>query len=254
MKFITIKSLQFIGRGMVASAVLATGIVIAADTPATSKTTKGAGASALSGNTEEAHSPAHPAGLSTEAKMPRDAKSFLRQALAGNSEEIALAEMAERKGQSAATREFAQMIRRDHQQANDKLQALAQTHGVTLNQPVDSKHQKKLDRFDKLSGTEFDREYAKEMLKDHQKDIARYEQAVQNITETDVREYAQTTLTKLRQHLEHARQTAQTVGVDSATISSLMKPGDSMGASADDSEATTGTGKSDRQPESLITP
>jgi putative membrane protein len=238
--FISTKTIRLFG-GMVASAVLASGIVQAADTPAPAQTTQGSGASKLSSDSEGAKGMGK-----SKMSMRTDAKSFLKDAIQGNSSEIAMAQVAERKTQSAELRQFAQTIRKEHEQANQQLQSLAQAHGVPATQPLDSKHQKKLDHLQQLSGAEFDREYAKEMLKDHQKDIAKYEHASRNIQETDIQQYVQATLPKLRQHLQHAQQTARSVGVDQATISSIMDQSHPMGGSNDDAlEKSTDRDKSD---------
>jgi putative membrane protein len=232
----TIKMIYIFNRGLLASAVLSVCTALAADTPATTQNTQGSGASRLSSNAEEANTDA-----AIGSGKTLDAKSFLKEAIEGNSAEIALAEVAERQAQSSEVKEFAKMIRQDHQKANQKLQPLAQAHGVAINQSLDAKHQKKLDRFQKLSGSEFDKEYAKDMLKDHQKDISKYEKAAKQLTETDVQQYAQSTLPTLRQHLQHAQHTAQAVGVDQDTISSIMKKSsDSMGGSVDSSEKAVG--------------
>lgn len=238
--FIVSKSLQTVGRGLVASALLTACTVYAADTPATSETTQGAGAARLISNPEESHISTS-GGLVSTAHIG-DAKSFLREAMEGNRTEIALAQIAERQSQNAEVKQFAQMMRRDHEQANQQLQTIAQAHGVAATQATNPKHQKKLDRFQALNSAEFDKEYMTEMLKGHQKDIAKYENASRHIKETDVQQYAQTTLSKLRQHLQHAAQTARTAGVDQATISSILNksPG-SMGGDADAMEKTSGT-------------
>jgi putative membrane protein len=216
--------------GLAASVVLAA-TVYAADTPATSQTTKGSGAAKLSGNAEEG-SP----GKSHGTAMPKDAKSFLKDAIEGNAAEVALAQVAERKAQNQELKKYAQMLRQDHSQANQQLQPLAQKHGLSVNPPMDSKHQKKLDKLQGLSGAEFDREYATAMLKDHHKEIAKYEAASRNIQDPEIQQYVQTTLPKLRQHLQHAEHTAQAVGVDQATISAIVKETGSMGGTSDHSD------------------
>lgn len=239
---ITSKTIQNFGHGLLASAVLSVCTAMAADTPATSQNTQGSGASRLSNNAEESTpSSSSTSHTMTESGKMLDAKSFLKDAIEGNSAEIALAEVAERKAQSQQVKDFAKMLREDHEKANRELQPIAQAHNVSVNQQLDSKHQKKLDRFQKLSGAEFDKEYAKDMLKDHQKDITKYEAASQQLKETDVQQYAQSTLPTLRQHLQHAQHTAQSVGVDQATISSILNKSDSMGGSKDWSEKSSGS-------------
>jgi putative membrane protein len=235
---IRFNTLSRLSGGVTMSALLLAAVANAADTPATSQTTKGSGAARLSSNSEEA-------GDVDAMTQPADAKAFVRRAMEGNAAEIALAQVAERKTQNAELKQLAQMIRKDHEQANQQLQSLAQSHGVAVSTSTE-KHQKKIDTMEKLSGSEFDQEYAKDMLKDHHKDIAMYERAAKNLKETDVQQYAQSTLAKLRQHLQHAQQAARAVGVDQATISSLSKPHDAMGGTADDTlERSTDSGKSD---------
>lgn len=231
------KHRKFIG-GMAACAVLATGIATAADSPATELNRQGSGAARLSGNSEDARltdtlNPDSATRKST-ADMPKDAKSFVKEAMEGNAAEVALAQVAERKAQNQQLKQFAQTIRQDHSQANQQLQPLAQKHGLTTTPTLSEKHQKKMDRLQALSGAEFDREYAKEMLRDHHKDVAKYEHASKNITDADLQQYVQATLPKLRQHLQHAQQTARAVGVDQATISSLTQGSEAMGGTADE--------------------
>ena len=171
-----------------------------------------------------------------------DAASFIKEAAQGNQAEIRLAELAESKAQNADVKEFAKQLRKDHTDANQKLETVAQAHGVTISQSLDAKEQKKLDRFEQLSGSEFDKEYVKDMLRDHVKDIAKFEQAANHSHAEDVKQYAQNTLPTLRQHLHHARQAASAAGIDQATVSSILKessPG--MGGTAEDTQTETGS-------------
>jgi len=250
------KSLQILGGGVFASAILTVGSLYAADgnleTPANTPPTQGSGASRLSGNSESANTGGADSMESSSTDSmhthnrgkPSDAKSFLREAIAGNSAEIALAEVAERKSENPDVKQLAQMIRKDHRQANEKLKPLAESHGLAINQPLDSKHQKQLERFQKMSGAEFDKAYVTDMLKDHQKDIGKYQNAIENVTESDVQQYAQNTLPTLRQHLQHAENAARSVGMDQTTITSILKKSNAMGGTSDEPEKATGSEKS----------
>jgi putative membrane protein len=165
------------------------------------------------------------------------AKKFIEHAAQGNAAEVALAQVAERRAQNAELRQFATQLRQEHTEANKKLEPIAKQHGVQVNQPLDDKHQKKLEKFGKLSGQEFDREYAKEMLRDHKKDIAKYEKAAKEIDDAEVKKYARETLPTLRQHLQHAKQVAQAAGVDQATITAILEETpDAVGGTADDDD------------------
>src|SRR5688572_20136012 len=77
---------------------------------------------------------------------------FLKETIQGNNAEIALAEVASRQSQNAEVKQFAERIRKDHTEANQKLQPIAQKHGVPVSHSLDAKHQKKVDKMQQLSG------------------------------------------------------------------------------------------------------
>src|SRR5688500_14528669 len=89
-----ITSARFLGCGLIAAGLLVSSSVQAADTPGSKETTKGAGASKLSGNNE------------SELSMSSDPASFVKEAVQGNTAEIAVAEVAQRKAQNAQVRQF----------------------------------------------------------------------------------------------------------------------------------------------------
>lgn len=149
--------------------------------------------------------------------------AFVKDAAAGNQAEIATAQLAQEKSQNPEVKNLAQMIQQDHQQAQEKLQTIAQNHGVTLPQSGTWSERREQSKLNKLSGADFDQQYAKDMVEDHVKDIKSFQKASQNIEDSDVKEYAQTCLSTLEKHLSHAEAAAKSVGVDDATISSLTK-------------------------------
>ena len=55
------------------------------------------------------------------------------------------------------------------------------------------------------NGTEFDREYARMMVEDHQKDIAAFEREASSGSDPDVKAFAMETLPTLRAHLQAAQ-------------------------------------------------
>lgn len=180
------------------------------------------------------------ASASTTAR-PGDPSSFVKEAVKGNEAEVALGELAERKAQNQQVKDLAAMLRKEHTEANQQLRSLAQQHKVPLNQPLEAKHKEEMQKLQRLSGPEFDKEYVKAMLKDHQKDIQVYQRAAQNLDDPAAKQYAQTTLPKLQSHLQHAKSAAQAIGIDQATISSILKESpEAMGGTADDSGKSTG--------------
>jgi putative membrane protein len=149
---------------------------------------------------------AQQSGKSAAGALSGPDRTFLADAMEGNHAEVALAEMAQKKAASQAVRELASMIQRDHQQANDKLTSIAGKIGAAENPTaLKPEHKQLQDRLSRLEGAAFDSAYAAEMVKEHQKDIAKYEKASGQLQQAELKAYATQTLPHLKQHLEKSR-------------------------------------------------
>jgi len=183
-------------------------------------------------------------GNSDNAKLSSKGASFIKEASAGNQSEIALAQLAQTKAQNPEVKNLAEMIQKDHQQAQEKLQTIAQAHSVALDTTPSWTQRRAQSKLEKLSGAEFDQQYAKDMLEDHAADIKKFEKASQNIEDSDVKQYAQEILPKLQAHLQHTASAAKSAGVDRSTISSYTKdiPG-AVGGTGENNESGRGAGQ-----------
>jgi putative membrane protein len=133
-------------------------------------------------------------------------RTFLVDALEGNHAEIQLAQLAQQKASSASVRELAQTILQHHEQASAKLTSIATEAEAASNTPTLKPQHKQLhDRLSKAEGAEFDRLYASEMVKEHQKDIQKYEKASTQLQHAGLKAYATETLPTLKKHLDMAR-------------------------------------------------
>ena len=174
---------------------------------------------------------------------------FVKEASEGNQSEIALAQLAQQKAQNPEIKSLAQMIQQDHQQAQEKLQTIAQTHGLTLDTTPTWSQRRAQSKLEKLSGAEFDQQYAKDMLEDHVTDIKKFQKASQNIEDSDVKQYAQDCLPKLQAHLQHAESAAKSAGVDASTVTSITKNMPAgIGGSGDNQESSRGAGQQQQNP------
>lgn len=100
----------------------------------------------------------------------------------------------------------------DHSQLGQKLQQLASNLGVTLPPDLKPEQQALVSRLEKLSGKTFDREYIKEMVNDHAKDVSEFERAVTQASNADIKQFASEALPTLRDHLKMAREIAGKLG------------------------------------------
>src|SRR5438105_3589533 len=99
-------------------------------------------------------------GNTDNAKLSSKGASFIKEASAGNQSEIALAQLAQSKAQNPEVKNLAEMIQKDHQQAQEKLQTIAQAHSVTLDTTPSWTQRRAQSKLEKLSGAEFDQQYA----------------------------------------------------------------------------------------------
>lgn len=130
---------------------------------------------------------------------------FLMDAAVGGLMEVELGRVAAQQGSSEAIKQFGQRMVDDHSQANTELMTLASSKGITLPTSIDDKHREQVTKLSAMSGAEFDRAYAKMMLKDHEKDVSEFEKESTKATDPDVKAFASKTLPTLQEHLTLAR-------------------------------------------------
>jgi len=175
----------------------------------------------------------------------RAASRFLKEAARDNEMEISLAQVGVQKAENADLKSFCEKLQQDHTQANKDLEPLAQKYNVNTEQTRSG--EREVSKFEKeTAGAKFDQKLATELLKGHQKDIAKFEKASTQIQESDVKQYIETMLPKLRDHFQHAQTVARAVGVDESTISSAIKrtPG-AVGGTAEEQGTQQGSASKD---------
>jgi putative membrane protein len=138
--------------------------------------------------------------------------AFLREVTLANKTEVQLSEIALRQSNNPDVRRFAQMMLNDHTKAQNEVMKMAQSAGVSLPDRLDAEHQKKLDKLTGLSGDAFDREFARIMVEDHQKVVAKFEDHARSGRDPQVKSWAARTLPDLRQHLQHAKDLQSKLG------------------------------------------
>ena len=133
-------------------------------------------------------------------------KKFLSEAAVGGQYELALAQLATANASDSSVKSYAAMLVSDHTMANQKLQLLAQRRNVVLPTTLPADKQQVIDRLTKLTGPEFDRQFIQIVgLHDHKTDIGLFEKASREAKDSEVREFASSTLPTLRAHLSAAQ-------------------------------------------------
>src|SRR5262245_31344364 len=164
-------------RGLVASTLLVGALTIRADQAGFDSRKDAAGASATA-----------------ETATQNDPATCIKQAAKMNQGTIQFAQLAEQKAQNPELKRFAQSIEQDHKRAQAKLETIAKNHNVTLPDgaaALDEKCQAELTRIRELSGSEFDKEFAKGAVEGHAMAAAHLEKASTQAQDADLRRYTQ---------------------------------------------------------------
>jgi len=137
----------------------------------------------------------------TNTKLQRTDRSFSMKAAEGGREEVELGRLAQSKASSDAVKQFGQRMVDDHGNANKELMDLAASKNVQLNDKA-AKKEPVVEKLNKLQGQEFDREYVKEMVKDHKKDVAEFRRMHSGAIDPNLKAWIDKTLPTLEDHLK----------------------------------------------------
>src|SRR4029078_9655123 len=133
-----------------------------------------------------------------------------------------------KNGGSDDVKSFGKMLVDDHPASNTKATSLAQSNGVTPPTEPKAADKQKHDELAKLSGADFDREFAKAMVKGHEEAISKFEAASKG--DDDIAKFAQETLPTLQKHLKTA-QTFEPGKSAQGAPPAATKPGSEMAPS-----------------------
>jgi putative membrane protein len=138
-------------------------------------------------------------------------EEFAKKASQGGLAEVKLGQLAEQNGTNSAVKQFGQRMVQDHMKANDQLKRAAARENISLPGDLDPKDQAVYDALAKLSGAAFDQAYARDMIRDHQQDIADFNSEANRGRKSAIKDFAEQTLPTLQDHLKQAREMRQTV-------------------------------------------
>jgi putative membrane protein len=153
--------------------------------------------------------PTRPGTLSQES-IPMDPlasdRRFVKEAAEDGMIEVELGKLAIEKASSDSVKEFAKRMTQHHEKANQHLKEAAAKAAIETPAEMPRKGRKAREKLAKLSGADFDREYAKMMVKDHKDAVKDFEKQARSGKSPEVREFAAKTLPTLQEHLTMAEQ------------------------------------------------
>jgi putative membrane protein len=140
---------------------------------------------------------------------PMTAERFVLHASAGGMAEVALGKLAMTKATSGEVRKFAQQMVEDHTKANKQLMQIAESKQLPVARDMDKKHQEMERKLSEMTGEQFDREYIKGQVKDHEEAVALFTKFAENGQDADLKGFATQTLPTLKEHLKHVKDLAE---------------------------------------------
>ena len=157
------------------------------------------------------------AGASQSHAADATGQKFIKEAIQGNLAEVKVGQLAQDKGSSQGVKDFGAALVKDHGMANQNATQAAQQMSVTPPDKPGMKQTAVYTKLSALSGEHFDRQFIKDMVKDHQEDIAKYQKEAGR--SGPAADYAKQTLPKLREHLKMAQDLEKGEHVASASHS-----------------------------------
>ncbi len=143
-------------------------------------------------------------GLALAQSSSADNK-FAREAATGGMEEVELGKIAVRNASNEKVKAFGQRMVDDHSKANDQLMMIASKNNITLPTSLDAKQKADVDRLSAMTGAAFDKAYMRDMVQDHEKDIAEFQKESSSGKNPDLKNFAASTLPTLQMHLQMAK-------------------------------------------------
>jgi len=143
-------------------------------------------------------------------------EQFSRNAAQGGMAEVKLGQLAQERASSDAVKSFAQSMIAQHSRASDQLKQVAAQANISLPSEITAKEQSTCDRLSRLSGGDFDRAYAKDMIDEHVADLAEFQKEANAGRNEEVKTFALQSLPMLREHLKQAREMLRSVSASSA--------------------------------------
>jgi putative membrane protein len=131
-------------------------------------------------------------------------KEFLTKVLQSNRAELEIVEIANKRSMNPEVKGFAEMLKADHEKALDGVSGIMKKYGMRGPGTLSPEAMLQVNNLSKLSGTAFDKEFARVMVENHQKSVKLFEQESKVARNPDIKDYVDTLIPTLKQHLAMA--------------------------------------------------
>jgi putative membrane protein len=141
-----------------------------------------------------------------EADSKEDQASFFVDIAEINLLEIEAAKLALQKGTDTEVKNYAKMLVTEHTKAGAELKTIADTKQIALPTSLTDKGKDAYNKLNEKSGNDFDKEFIKIMIDDHEKTIKELEDAsTDKDNDQNVKDWASNKIAGLTAHLQEAK-------------------------------------------------
>lgn len=141
----------------------------------------------------------------SKAAVDQNAVNFAQEAASGGMMEVQVGNLAQKNSKTKAIQDYGKMLVDDHTSLNNDLKDIASKKNINLPTTVTSDQQDKIDKLSKETGSDFDKDFIKMAVDDHQNDIDNFKKAGDNITDPDIKDFIVKALPTLQKHLDEAK-------------------------------------------------
>jgi putative membrane protein len=200
----------------------------------------------------ESRSAASGAATTAGKKLDKGLQESLEKIHATNQAELHMAQMGQQSAQSPQVKEFAQKVGDDHQRLDQKLTQTVQTLGATLEgksfEKERDKSAKDMDKLQKKTGADFDKDFMDHMVKDHERTLKEMKGAAKDARKNNHTELAallEQAQTGMQGHLDQAKQIRDSLKQEGRRAGGMDRPGAPTGTGSSGSGKAGPTGASD---------
>lgn len=144
-------------------------------------------------------------GINSVLGISPSTADFVKEVAVSDMFEIASSKLAVEKGDEP-TKAFANQMITDHTRTSGELKGAVGTEpSVPIPAEMDSAHQSKLDALNKLTGSDFIKQYQSDQLAAHKDAVSLFERYGKGGDSQKLKSWAVTTLPALQHHLEMAQ-------------------------------------------------
>ena len=142
-------------------------------------------------------------GVTAAQANSNKAEDFIKKASMGNLFEIESSKIALKRSQNADVKQFAQQMIDDHSNVSSDLETTVQNAGknkVLIKKTLDDKHQKIIDKLQKVASKDFDKEYVDEQNDAHKDAVKLFKDYSESGDDNTLKDFATKNLPTLEDH------------------------------------------------------